>query len=128
LLRVNFSGIEYLGTGRPVSPLSIKVGIGAEVNEHAKFEILPFELLGGRFYVSKILGLSKLEAKRQVDKKGRNPGIANGMDQSETSSRSATLTNIDAHYPTRRKVKVPESRQSCFDLALAGVGLANEDV
>ena len=55
LLRVELRGIEYFRVGGAVAPLLVEKSVGAEVNNRAHFQILPFDLLRRGFYIGEVL-------------------------------------------------------------------------
>ena len=84
LLGIELRRIEYLRTRRAVPPLAIKIGVRAKVDEHTKFKILPFHLLGRGFDIAEILRAGKREAQHQPDNDSGNLPAPCTIDQNET--------------------------------------------
>src|SRR5215475_575209 len=57
LLGIELSRSEQFWVGSTVSPLAIQEGVGAEMNDDAKLEVLPCDLLGRGFHVNEVLQL-----------------------------------------------------------------------
>lgn len=57
LIRIEVRRRKYFRIGSTVSPFAVEESVRAEMNDDAKFEVLPFDLLRRRLKIDEVLSL-----------------------------------------------------------------------